>query len=115
MINSFTISCPSILSNKIAAIKAIRTLTGLGLKEAKDITETLGIQTLYIDLVTQTAIDEQFKILRTCGIEVSGNSWKLIDDLRNLGSQALLQGKMSLPMKFCNWYWLKSCVVQIAK
>lgn len=36
---SLSVSLPDDLQNKIAAIKAVRALTGLGLKEAKDLVE----------------------------------------------------------------------------
>lgn len=99
----FTITCPAILTNKVAVIKAIRTLTGLGLKDAKDASERSGPQTFDIQMSNfssylnqQAAIDEQFRILRADGVEVGEPVFKILEELRKLGSQALLQGEDEL-------------------
>ena len=97
---SFTIPNAPLL-NKVAVIKAIRTLTGLGLKEAKDASErALTPQTfefsgsLFLPHInTDYEIDSQFRILRSYGVEVGDPVYKLIEELRKLGSQALLQGE----------------------
>jgi len=95
--------CPPTFHNKVAVIKAIRTLTGLGLKEAKDASEIYGRpQTFEIhpSLTSSYAnphlIDEQFRILRSEGIEIGEPAQKIIEELRKLGSQALLQGEDEL-------------------
>lgn len=99
----FSIICPPTIPNKVEAIKAIRMLTGLGLKEAKDASERSGPQTFDIHQANfahqvdpQRGIDEQFRLLRNNGIEVGEPVWKIIEDLRKLGSQALLQGEDEL-------------------
>ncbi len=101
--SKFTITCPASFPNKITVIKAIRTLTGLGLKEAKDASERTEPQTFDIHLPSfsswsdpQRGIDEQFRILRNEGVEVGEPVWKIIEELRQLGSQALLQGEDEL-------------------
>ena len=99
----FTITCPASIPNKVAVIKAIRTLTGLGLKEAKDASERCGPQvyeifpsnfTSWTD--PQKGVEEQFRILRNEGVEVGEPVWKIIEELRKLGAQALLQGEDDL-------------------
>ena len=99
----FTITCPASIPNKVAVIKAIRTLTGLGLKEAKDASERCGPQVYEIFPSSftswadpQKGVEEQFRILRTEGVEVGEPVWKIIEELRKLGSQALLQGEDDL-------------------
>lgn len=101
--SKFTILCPATVLNKVEVIKAIRVLTGLGLKEAKDASEGTGPQTfdIYMPNFTtwpdpQRGIDKQFRILRNNGIEVGEPVWKIIEDLKKLGSQALLQGEDEL-------------------
>lgn len=99
----FNIVCPASIANKIEVIKAIRTLTGLGLKEAKDATECIGNRVFDIQLSNfssandpQRAIEEQFRILRNNGVEVGEPVWEIIESLRKLGSDALLQGEDDL-------------------
>ncbi len=100
----FTIICPALYNNKIAVIKAIRTLTGLGLKEAKDASEIVGkAQTLTLNpslffayLNPDAEIENQFRILRSEKVEVADPVYKLLESLRQLGSQALLQGEDEL-------------------
>ncbi len=102
----FTIICPATYINKVAVIKAIRTLTGVGLKEAKDISEVVGHpQTLDVQQITSLGmsgsgitdtdrfLNEQFRILRNEGVQVGEPIYKLIEELRKIGAQALLQGE----------------------
>lgn len=107
MDEKFTIVVPGPLANKIPVIKAIRTLTGLGLKEAKDASELFNIpQTFTLSLVgpvhtgtiqsTSAFINEQFRILRADGVQVGEPVFSILEDLRKLASQALLQGEDEL-------------------
>jgi hypothetical protein len=96
----FVISCPPSMSNKVAAIKAIRMLTGLGLKEAKDASERSGPQTfdLYPSNFSsygnpESMIEEQFRILRAEGVEVGEPIHKILQSLRELGAHALQLGE----------------------
>lgn len=78
--------------NKVAAIKAIRYLTGMGLKEAKDTSERIGEQSLKLaPSLTKEIYEEQCRILRVEGCEVGLSVEKLLEDLRNLAKQALEQ------------------------
>lgn len=99
----FTITCPNTLPNKVEVIRSIRTLTGLGLKEAKDASEKYGPQTFDIkesNFATfydpQRGIEEQFRILRANGVEVGEPVFKILESLRKLGADALLQGEDEL-------------------
>jgi len=109
MISHFVITFPqdySVTGNKIAVIKAIRTLTGSGLKEAKDTSEMPGQQILtvsmaYSDRATYAGnedafIEEQFRILRANGCEVGPSVYKILQSLRELGCEALKQGEDEL-------------------
>jgi len=82
--------------NKIAVIKAIRVLTGMGLKEAKDASETQGQQYFAAANIDHALQQDQFRTLRTQGILVGDAVYKMLDDLRALGAQALLQGEDEL-------------------
>jgi hypothetical protein len=74
------------------------------LKEAKDASEVIGRQqTFDVNSTIFTAygnpigeIENQFRILRAEGIEVVDPVYKIIEELRKLGSQALLQGEDEL-------------------
>jgi len=96
------IICPAIYSNKIAVIKAIRWLTGLGLKEAKDASETIGLQVFAIakfygsSPLTEQVYNEQCRIMRAEGVQVGDGRYIIIEDLRKLGIQALQQGEDEL-------------------
>jgi len=101
--SKFTITCPLLINNKVTVIKAIRTLTGLGLKEAKDASEKGGRQVYDIHASNflgcvdpEKAIEEQFRILRSEGVEVGEPAWKIIQDLRELGAKALQMGEDEL-------------------
>ncbi len=88
---------PGSMINKVSAIKAIRTLTGMGLKEAKDASEMVHRQTYKLNTgLTERDVDEQLRILRAEGFEVGPPIYLLIEELRKLGSQALLQGEDEL-------------------
>ena len=90
--------------NKISVIKAIRQLTGMGLKDAKDASEFFNMVQIYdISPTIYTSfadpnrfIEEQAQILRNEGIEVGESVHKLLNELRVLGSQALQQGEDEL-------------------
>ena len=99
----FTLVAPKSMSNKVAAIKAIRTLTDLGLKEAKDASEYAGVEKIYTlghTLFTcpnpQGEYDRQVRTLVAEGFDVTGSVYRILEDLRKLGSQALLQGEDEL-------------------
>ena len=90
--------------NKVSVIKAIRALTGLGLKEAKDSSEKIGVEQCFPLNTTyfsgfgnpEQAIDEQFRILRAEGIDIGENIHRILGELRELAIQALQQGEDEL-------------------
>ncbi len=84
-------------ANKVSVIKAIRVLTGLGLKEAKDASERTGIpQVFACTCAGSTEYYEACRTLTAEGVEVGGAIEKLLTELRKLGSDALLQGEDDL-------------------
>lgn len=93
----FTIECPADYSkhNKVEAIKAIRMLTMIGLKEAKDVTERPGKQTLQLRTPSVTPsdsyINENLRLLRVNGIHVGGVKQQLLQELRDLATKALAE------------------------
>lgn len=100
-IERIVIIAPAVMANKVAAIKAIRSLTGLGLKEAKDVSERAGVaQTLELSTFHVPAgedimrhVETHIRILRTEGFDIVDPVYKLMDQLRELGAQALRQGE----------------------
>jgi hypothetical protein len=97
-----TIICPANYHNKVAVIKAIRTLTGIGLKEAKDASERVG-EAQTFDLQDMSSygnasqiIEEQIRILRNEGVNVGEPVHRLLEELRKLGAAALQQGEDEL-------------------
>lgn len=103
MLAEFDITINGPLGNKIAVIKAIRTLTGLGLKEAKDASERRGSQTLTLDNAglshypdPEAMMESQFRILRSEGVDVGEPVHKVLQELRELGAKALQMGEDEL-------------------
>jgi len=102
---SFALRCPNGYPNgdKVSVIKAIRMLTGLGLKEAKDASELQGDQHHVLNtgnftsyLAPEGEMENQFRILRNAGCEVGDSVYRLLQSLRDLGAQALKQGEDEL-------------------
>lgn len=100
---NFSINVIGPMPNKVSVIKAIRTLTNMGLKEAKDASEKIGPQILQLCMANfmsysmpQKAIEDQFIILRNNGVEVGEPVYKLLEELRKIGAQALTQGEDEL-------------------
>jgi hypothetical protein len=92
-----TFAAPASMPNKVAAIKAIRGLTGLGLKEAKDASERSGRQTFALTGgMTRVYYEEQTRILVNEGFAVGHGAVMLVEELRKLGIQALEQGEDEL-------------------
>lgn len=100
--SKITITFPINFSDKVAVIKAMRTLTGMGLKEAKDASEvSLTPKAFDIKLPYGTGnpsalIDEQIRILRLNGCEIGPTVHKLLQSLRDLEAEALKQGEDEL-------------------
>ncbi|AAO26779.1 50S ribosomal protein L7/L12 [Buchnera aphidicola str. Bp (Baizongia pistaciae)] len=64
----FDVLLKSIGGNKVSVIKAVRSATGLGLKEAKDLVESAP--TIIKERITQDAAESLKKILNETGAEV---------------------------------------------
>lgn len=76
-----TIKTPFSNGNKISCIKSIRALTGLGLKEAKDIADASGIihEATVFPGLSYLEFEQNCRILRNAGVEIGGPSsryWK---------------------------------------
>lgn len=80
---------------KVVIIRAIRCLTGLGLKAAKDVSEALGPQALIINTINPAGsaaedyIIEQVNILKSYGCVIGPTAHDILDDLRELATMAL--------------------------
>lgn len=97
-------------SNKVSTIRAIRMLTGLGLKEAKDLSEQPGEQRIKVlvrdgeDYATGRAVSAQETYLRAINdlkaqnIRVVPNCFrsKMIEDVKLLASEAVLRDENDL-------------------
>jgi len=68
------ITCNSAhIQNKVGAIKAVRALSGLGLKDSKDLVETDGAWSFEIDnsiIVSESAKNDCLKNLKDSGVSV---------------------------------------------
>jgi len=83
--------------NKIEVIKALRNLSYMGLKEAKDLSETAGQHTLPVNMRLTVdagrAFEDYCRILRNNGCEVGPSIHKVLQSLRELGAEALRLGE----------------------
>lgn len=99
---SITFTAPSTMVNKVSAIKAIRTLTGMGLKEAKDASErpgmkqTFSVQDFSAYLNPKIEFENQIRVLASEGFIIGHSVNLLLQELRNLGAEALKQGEDDL-------------------
>jgi hypothetical protein len=93
-----TIKTPFSNGDKISCIKSIRALTGLGLKDAKDIADASGIihEATVFPGLSYLEFEQNCRILRNAGVEVGGAVFTILEDLRDLGAQALKQGEDEL-------------------
>jgi len=90
--------------DKIAVIKAIRSISGLGLKEAKDASECGECRILPVSMPTWSDEDEdkkkylheQRRILEINGCTLGPSVRDILQSLRELGSAALVQGEDEL-------------------
>ncbi len=98
--STISIKCPVNLGyttgNKIEVIKALRTLTGFGLKEAKDASENSQLMVYDAKVTSGALYEEQCRILRNNGVEVGPPVASVLQDLRDLGAQALKMGEDEL-------------------
>lgn len=100
--NRINITFPVNHSNKVSVIKALRCLTGMGLKEAKDASEvpnspmSFEIKLPYGTSPASQYIDEQIRVLRLNGCIVGSTVHKLLQGLRDLAADALAQGEDEL-------------------
>lgn len=98
---SITVQFPKLHLNKVAVIKAVRALTGYGLKEAKDVSEIID-QPVVLKInpgaagSLQSYVDEQIRVMISCGCEVRGSAAGIVEDLRKLGIAALEAGEDDL-------------------
>jgi hypothetical protein len=87
------------MTNKVAAIKAIRSLSGLGLKEAKDVSE--GYYGTHYDIqvlrgLAATDYDSMCRTLISEGFGVTGSVAHFLQELRELATEALAAGEDEL-------------------
>jgi len=103
-VEKVSLTCPLSYTNKVLVIKAIRMLSGMGLKEAKDASEVIGRPVIF-DLYRtnflsypdpDVEIENQYRLLRSQGVQVGTPVFQILEDLRKLGSDALLQGEDEL-------------------
>ena len=85
------------IHNIVASIKAIREISGLGLKESKDIVDVVGQHVIPVSIhISDPDLENAFRILRGNGIAVGKPVWRILQDLRELGAQALKLGEDEL-------------------
>lgn len=100
MILTIQLICPITYPNKIEVIKAIRILAGLGLKEAKDASETTTLQTFQCILEDgdkNPLFRQQCDILKKNGVVVKSNGrYHILESLRGFSIEALEVGEDEL-------------------
>ncbi|MDX2470319.1 MAG: 50S ribosomal protein L7/L12 [SAR324 cluster bacterium] len=67
----FDVIMSSFGANKIAVIKEVRGLTGLGLKEAKELVESAGADCKIKEAVSKTEADEVVEKLKAAGADAA--------------------------------------------
>lgn len=95
--------------NRVGVIKAVRQITGLGLKDAKDLTEKQGVQLVHIvvnDIVDhytghpipeKRVLEDALAELRRNGVMVNEAARAgTLEEVRKLASDALLRGELDL-------------------
>jgi hypothetical protein len=89
---------PDQMNKKVNCIKAVRYLTGLGLKEAKAVTDQLSEGKSQKIEVTLQICDrqEQYDTLRENGIQIMEMGNTYVKDIRNLLIRALKNGDYSI-------------------
>lgn len=100
---------PNVAPNRVAVIKAIRQLTGLGLKEAKELTEKVGNQLVRVrvedtmDPYNERTITAE-QVLANALAELRRNGVMVVeavragtlDEVRKLASEAVLRDELDL-------------------
>lgn len=102
--DSFEIEVPSRIADKIAVIKAIRSLSKMGLVEAKDIVDRPGKYVLHFsgfdmsltEVQQQHLFDESARVLNVNGVLIQGFRDFILKDLRRLAAQAMEQAEDDL-------------------
>lgn len=92
----FIITCQPQMHSKVEVIKAIRHLTGLGLREAKDVSEIYIPQELIQILNSEAEIQQHYRILKNNGVKISDPAFNILSSLRDLATEALSLGEDDL-------------------
>ena len=81
--------------DKVAAIKALRCITNVGLKEAKDMSEAPNEQTITVNVANEADPERLSRYVSSCidvleraGFNMSGTS-RILKDLRKLATEAI--------------------------
>ena len=101
MTERIVIVAPPNIKNKMAAIRAIRALTSMGLKESKDASERPGVNQIFAlepspgMMATSVAsfVKMQINFLEQEGFIVGKPIWGLIEELQKIGELAILQNE----------------------
>lgn len=83
-------------TEKINVIKALRTLAGLGLKEAKDLSEKPGVELIKIVVRSETEYLTNCEVLKRHGVKTGEPVAEILADLRKLAHSALDSGEDEL-------------------
>ena len=75
---------------KIQVIKAIRALTGMGLKEAKDASEIFEPQTITIrTIISQQEFNDNIATLKANDVIIGTRVQEILEELRRLSTEAM--------------------------
>ena len=111
IIKTLKLKFPAVLGDKIVAIKAVRMLTGMGLKEAKDIADQGGrvaIRTAVTEgtvawgdgsvVSAEARFDAAVRDLKSTGVEVHEEGREVLKDVRRLAADAVVAGDDDVAM-----------------
>lgn len=106
---TMTFPAPNSGYNRVGVIKAVRTLTGLGLKEAKDLTEVEGPQLIHVratdtinpytnqPVPAKMLLEDHIAEMRLNGvIVVEAVRSGTLAEVRKLASEALLRDELDM-------------------
>lgn len=78
---------------KVRVIKALRVIAGIGLKEAKDCSESPNEQSLKVVAADYQSFHEACEDLTRCGVKTGIPVIKILHELRDMATYALANGE----------------------
>lgn len=94
--------------NKIETIKAIRSLTGWGLKESKDASESVDLVQMPIRHMTEDQFNAEIEILKRNGITIETSHHNTIQtNMEEMAIQSIRNGEYNLAIDLLEFIKMK--------